>query len=109
MLNKASLSVAIIAILIGAGSFAYTASTISGISSQVTQARTDVSTQITEVNSKISPLETSLNTVRQEQTAIRGLDDQRIGGLEKALQEAQQQLAEAQKASQQAQKELEAL
>ena len=109
MLDKASLSVAIIAILIGAGSFAYTASTISGISSQVTQARTDVSTQITQVNSKISPLETSLNTVRQEQTAIRGLVDQRIGGLEKALQEAQQQLAEAQKASQQAQKELEAL
>ncbi|MBI2183389.1 MAG: extracellular solute-binding protein [Thaumarchaeota archaeon] len=113
MIDKASLSVAIIAILISAGSIAYTSSVIGGVSSQIDSAKKDLSGQITsqvgQVTSKISPLESSVNSVKQEQTAIRSLVDQRIGGLEKSLQEAQQRLAQAEQQAKQSQQELQAL
>ncbi|MBI2184880.1 MAG: extracellular solute-binding protein [Thaumarchaeota archaeon] len=113
MADKISLSIAVVAILISAGSLAYTSSVVGGVSTQIDQAKKDligqVGSQANQVNSKISPLESSVNTVKQEQTAIRGLVDQRIGGLEKALQEAQTRLAQAEKAAQQSQKELQAL
>ncbi|MBI2184357.1 MAG: extracellular solute-binding protein [Thaumarchaeota archaeon] len=113
MIDKASLAVAVVAILVSAGSIAYTSSVIGGVSSQIDAAKKDLSGQITsqfgQVNSKISPLESSVNTVKGEQTAIRSLVDQRIGGLEKSLQEAQQRLAQAEKQAQQSQAELQAL
>ncbi|MBI2184094.1 MAG: extracellular solute-binding protein [Thaumarchaeota archaeon] len=113
MVEKVSLSVAIVAILISAASIAYSNSTIGGISGQIDQAKRDlvgqVSSQATQVNSKISPLESSVGSVKQEQTAIRNLVEQRIGGLEKSLQEAQTRLAQAEKAAQQSQAELQAL
>ncbi|MBI2184147.1 MAG: extracellular solute-binding protein [Thaumarchaeota archaeon] len=113
MADKVTLSVAVLAILISAGSLAYSSSALSPISGQIDQARKDLASQITtqtsQVNSKISPLESSVNSVKQEQTAIRSLVDQRIGGLEKSLQDAQTRLAQAEKVAQQSQQELAAL
>lgn len=112
MADKA-LAISIIAVLISAGSIAYSNSVLGGISGQIDQAKKDlmgqVSSQATQVTSKISPLETSVSSVRQEQTAIRSLVEQRIGGLEKSLQDAQSRLAQAEKQAQQSQQELQAL
>jgi len=112
MLEKASFAIAIIAILVSGAGIAYTASAISSVSSQLDQTRSQLSqigNQVSQVNSKFSPLENSVNSAQQEQAAIRSLVEQRVGGLEKTLQEAQQRLAEAERKAQESSKELEAL
>ncbi|MBI4258216.1 MAG: hypothetical protein HY619_04600, partial [Thaumarchaeota archaeon] len=90
MAEKISMSIGIIAILLAAGSIAYTSSVIGGVTGQIDQTQRDLTNQITsqvgQVNSKISPLESSVNSVKEEQSAIRSLVEQRVGGLEAALQ-----------------------
>ncbi|MBI4258359.1 MAG: extracellular solute-binding protein [Thaumarchaeota archaeon] len=113
MADKLSFSVGVIAILIAAGSIAYTSSAIGGVSNQIDSVTRELSGQLTSqigpVNSKIAPLASSVNSVKEEQTAIRSLVEQRVGGLEAALQQAQQRLTEAERAAQLAQQELESL
>lgn len=106
MADKTSLAIAVIAILISAGGIAYTSSAISSVSTQISQLEGKITNQ---VNSKIGVAETSVNSVRQEQSAIRNLVEQKIGGLEKTLQEAQTRLAQAEKSAQQSQTELQQL
>src|SRR3972149_5432081 len=113
MIDKASLSIGIIALLVAAGGLAYTQSLLGGVTNEITKAKNELGTQIT---SKTSPIETSVNTIRQdqsalkgEQTAIRTLVEQQVGGLEPALKEAQSRLAEAEKKAAEQAKELEQL
>ena len=113
MVDKGSLSIGIIALLISAGGIAYTASSLGTVSSDINKAKNDLSAQIT---TKTSPIESSVGTVRQdqsalkqEQAAIRTLVEQKVGGLEQALKEAQSRLAEAEKKAAEQAKELEQL
>ena len=113
MVDKASLSIGIIALLVAAGGIAYSQSLIGGVTNEITKAKNELSTQLT---SKTSPIDTSVNTIRQdqsalkqEQAAIRTLVEQKVGGLEQALAQAQARLAEAEKIAAAQAKELEQL
>ena len=113
--DKASLSVAIVAILIGAGGFAYTSASVgnlatndgvSALESKVNSGNTDLAGKIDSLSSDTSSLKATLDTltddtakVKAEQKAIRSAVEAQVGDISDELKAAQAELESQQAAA----------